>query len=181
MSTSSAPTKSPEQLLKEHGLFKQPVNVEALAEALGIAVKYEELEDDFSAFLMIKHGKPTAFVNGAHHLNRRRFSLAHEIGHFIKHYKKTNRDRLFLDRTLTLYTRKENSASENVDFQMEREANVFAAGLLMPDKLLKEYISRHDLNISDEFDVSRLAIAFGVSEQALQIRLNNLKLAKPNF
>ena len=150
MSTSNAPTKSAEQLLKEHGLFKQPVDVEALAAALGIAVNYKELEDDFSAFLMIKHGKPTAFVNGAHHPNRRRFSLAHEIGHFIKHYKKTNRDRLFLDRTLTLYTR-------------------------------KEYISRHDLDISDEFDVSRLAIAFGVSEQALQIRLYNLKLASPNF
>ena len=48
MSTSIAPTKSAEQLLKEHGLFKQPVDVEALAAALGIAVNYKEGAREFA-------------------------------------------------------------------------------------------------------------------------------------
>lgn len=173
--------KSPEALLREHGLFKQPVDVEALAGKLNIAVKYEPLQDGFSAFLLIKEGKATAFVNSDHHPNRRRFSLAHEIGHFRLHHKVDAKNDIFLDKSLHFYTRKDADISSNVNFKMEREANTFAAALLMPEELLTKYIAKHGLDISDEFDVSRMAVAFGVSEQALQIRLSVLKLAEHNF
>ncbi len=172
---------SAEMLLQEHALFTQPVNIEELAERLAIGVKYEPLDDGFSAFLLIKDGNATAFVNSEHHPNRRRFSLAHEIGHFVLHHKKGTRDHIFLDKNLSFYTRKDQPSSSNTNPAMEKEANVFAAQLLMPEKLLKKYITKHDLDITDEFDISRLAIAFGVSEQALQIRLNVLNLAVPNF
>lgn len=166
-------------LLKAHNLLKQAVDLDALAEALDISVKYQSLQDGFSAFLLIKDGKPTAFVNSDHHPNRRRFSLAHEIGHFVLHHRQAKQDHLFLDKSLTLYTRKDHHTSEN--YKMEREANEFAASLLMPQELIEKYVAKHELNIEDEFDVSRLALAFGVSEQALQIRLSHLGLAEPNF
>lgn len=134
-------------------------------------------EDGFSAFLLVKEGNATAFVNRDHHPNRQRFSLAHEIGHFILHHQPSKKlDDLFLDKSLALYTRKDHHSNE-----MERQANEFAASLLMPRELLEKYIAKNDLDMEDEFDVSRLAMAFGVSEQALQIRLNKLHLVFPNF
>lgn len=165
------------ELLKQTSLFKQMIDVDAVAEALKISVNSQPLEDGFSAFLLVKEGNATAFVNSDHHPNRQRFSLAHEIGHFILHHQPSKKlDDLFLDKSLALYTRKDHHS--NV---MEREANEFAASLLMPKDLIEKYIAKNDLNIEDEFDVSRLAMAFGVSEQALQIRLNKLHLAEPNF
>lgn len=165
------------ELLKQNGLFKQAVDVEALAEALKIAVQSQPLEDGFSAFLLVKEGNATAFVNSDHHPNRRRFSLAHEIGHFVLHHQPTKKlDDLFLDKSVALYTRKDHHSND-----MEKEANEFAASLLMPRELLDKYVNKNDLDIEDEFDVSRLALAFGVSEQALQIRLNRLHMAVPNF
>lgn len=164
------------ELLKQNNLFRQPIDVDAVAAAQQISVSCQALDNGFSAFLLIKDGKATAFVNGDHHPNRRRFSLAHEIGHFILHHKSNKSDHLFLDKSLSLYTRKDHHSDKK-----EREANEFAASLLMPKELLEKYIAKNELNIEDEFDISRLALAFGVSEQALQIRLNNLGLAQPNF
>jgi Zn-dependent peptidase ImmA (M78 family) len=170
-----------EQLLQEHNLFTQPVNVDELAEKMGINVNYQPLDDGFSAFLLIKDGNATAFVNDEHHPNRQRFSLAHEIGHYVLHHKVGTKNDIFLDKNLSFYTRKDQTSSDQVNQRIEREANAFAAALLMPEKLIKKYIAKHDLDVTDEFDISRIAIAFGVSEQALQIRLNVLKLAEPNF
>lgn len=180
MSTARTASKSKE-LLRAHGLYRDPVNVVALADQMGIAVHYEPLDNNYSAFLVIKNGKASAFINAEHHPNRQRFSLAHEIGHYVLHHSKSNPDHLFLDKSLMLYTRKDASPSETVDYEMEREANRFAAELLMPEELLRKHIAKHDLDITDEFDIYRLALAFEVSEQALQIRLGRLKLATPNF
>jgi Zn-dependent peptidase ImmA (M78 family) len=178
---SQVKTPTAEQLLQKHDLFSQPVNIEELAARMEIAVKYQPLDDGFSAFLLIKDGSATAFVNAEHHPNRQRFSLAHEIGHFVLHHKKGTKDDIFLDKSMSFYTRKNQSSPADVNQVMEKEANVFAASLLMPEKLIEKYIAKHELDITDEFDISRLAIAFAVSEQALQIRLNVLKLAEPNF
>lgn len=170
-----------ESILREHSLFSAPVDVDGLAAKLGIHVIYEPLDDGYSAFLLVKNGIPSAFVNSEHHPNRRRFSLAHEIGHFVLHHQVGVKDRIFLDRNLSLYTRKDINSPRSSNLEMEKEANIFAAELLMPQSLIKMHIARHELDITDEFDVSRLAVAFGVSEQALQIRLSVLHLAVPNF
>lgn len=164
-------------LLQQHGLYETPVKIDALAKKLGISIQYEPLEDNFSAFLLIKHGKARIFVNSHHHPNRQRFSVSHEIGHFVLHHHGSKKaDGLFLDKTFHLYTRR-HGRSDSINYEWEREANRFAAELLMPEKLVKDYVIKHELDITDEFDIYRLAVAFGVSEQALLIRLTQLKLA----
>lgn len=50
----------------------------------------------------------------------------------------------------------------------------------MPEALLRAYIDGHQLDLSDEFDVSLLANAFCVSEQAMFIQLNTISLIKFN-
>jgi len=62
--------------------------------------------------------------NDPHPLVRQRFSIAHEIGHFILHQKQ---GQLFIDKTYKVFLRDQLSSSgENIQ---EIQANQFAAAL----------------------------------------------------
>lgn len=173
-------------LLQQHKLLALPINVREVAKVLEIRVLYEDLEEDISGFLVIKKGNATIVVNSRHHPNRQRFTIAHECGHFVLHAKKATReDRLFVDRKYPLYRQPNAPAvfarSESFagDYEEERQANRFAASLLMPEPMVRGYLAQNKIDLSDETDSSRLAFAFGVSEQAMSIRLMNLGLAVP--
>ena len=175
------------QLLRKHKLFKPPVPVDELAGALGISIHYEVLGSDVSALLVIKSGKSHIAVNSAHHVNRQRFSIAHEIGHFHLHHGADDAsDRLFVDTKfafyqpsqrvdgLTVYARSESSSNP----EEERQANEFAAALLMPKELIVKYVQENQLDLTDEFALAQLAQAFRVSEQAMTIRAQYLGLMR---
>jgi Zn-dependent peptidase ImmA (M78 family) len=60
----------------------------------------------------------------------------------------------------------------------EVEANAFGAALLMPARLVREEIKKHDLDLDDEDDLSALARKFNVSTSAISYRLVNLGLLR---
>jgi len=96
-------------------------------------------------------------VNGAHHENRRRFTLAHEIAHFMMH-----RDQIgdgIEDGALY--------RSEGTSDHMERQANFQAAIMLMPAPLVRDAFAKHSRS------PHILARDFKVSESAMRIRLKN--------
>src|SRR5262245_15069737 len=66
-----------------------------------------------------------AFVSAADPVPRRRFTAAHELGHFLLHRETMGRFRADTDATLR-------EADDEVADVMEREANRFAVELLMP-------------------------------------------------
>lgn len=174
-----------EGLLVRHGLLMRPIPIEKLAEQIGTAIHAEVLEDEVSGMLVTKGTDAHIIVNATHHANRQRFTLAHEIGHFILHHSAANKDQLFVDRKYSIYERvgaptaKHYQGSESTTtVKQEREANAFAAGLLMPKILLEKYIEEKKLDLTDESDISVLAVAFGVSEQAMSIRVRQLGLCK---
>ena len=162
-----------EGLLRQHGLLESPINVEKLAEKLEARVLYDELEDDVSGFLLREHGAATIAVNKQHHENRRRFTLAHECGHLFLHASKG--DRLWIDKALFF----RDGSSSTGDQLAEVEANQFAAGLLMPEVLIREALGSN--KSIDEMDVMRLALRFGVSERAMTVRLISLGLVESVF
>lgn len=92
--------------------------------------------------------------------SRRRFTIAHEIGHFVLHQKK-NIDRAVTSKDVTIWSQ----ATE------EAEANYFAAELLMPDFLFrnlcvgKPTIARLK-ELSTQFGTSLLATALQYWEHA---------------
>jgi Zn-dependent peptidase ImmA (M78 family) len=91
------------------------------------------------------------FVNGKHHVNRRRFTIAHEIGHFVLH-----KDRIGDGITDDALFR---SGQSN---QIETEANQFAARILMPnDLLLPKWASPLSTiqSLAEEFEVSPVAMS----------------------
>lgn len=151
------------ETLKRLDLYRAPVNVEAVAKGLGAKVVVEEMEGDVSGFLLLENNVATIAVNKRHHPNRQRFTIAHECGHLVLH--KDQGDRLWLDKAY-FYRDSNSSTGERL---AEIQANLFAASLLMPEELVRSSLGG-TRSISDT-DVFKLALRFGVSEQAMTLRL----------
>jgi Zn-dependent peptidase ImmA (M78 family) len=164
-------------LLTRSRISKLPVDLDAVLRFLDTRLLREEFNDDMSGLLLIKGGKRAIAVNAKHHRNRQRFTIAHEIGHFVLHHKdfEDPKNDLHWDKKWA-YFRSTDSPGPKPE---EVEANQFAAELLMPENLLRDAIRNEQIDLSSDIDTARLAELLQVSEQALTIRLMVLKMAKP--
>jgi len=112
-----------------------------------------------SGFLLKTNEEHMVVINKNQNLRRKRFTLAHEIGHYLLGH--------LSDVEFGLTCRNSKSA-EGIDIE-EIEANTFAAELLVPEELIREW---HKANKSPRF----LAEIFNVSESVINYRLKNLEL-----
>ena len=137
-----------------------PIQVVPIANKMGINVYavYDWKQQSISGMIR-KHKKDggdsgyAIYVNADHSTNRRRFTIAHELGHYVLH-KNLIGDGLLDD---ALYR----SGLSNL---IESEANRFAADILMPKAMVRAAIAKED-------SIERLAEQFEVSPQAMAIRL----------
>jgi Zn-dependent peptidase ImmA (M78 family) len=162
-----------ERLLDQHGIVGPPVPVEKIAGALGLELRRAPAEDDLSGFLYRDRHKKTAAVgvNSTHHANRQRFTIGHELGHYLLH----DLEGIHVDRRFEVKLRN-GKLGEATDDQ-EKEANLFAAELLMPERILKADLAMiEQLDLEDEASLGRLAGKYEVSVQALNFRVANLGL-----
>jgi Zn-dependent peptidase ImmA (M78 family) len=130
-------------LLAELGIEKPPVGVVGIAAALGTRVSYVPLG---AVSGELREGR--ILINRDHHRLRRRFTIAHEIGHLRLHAERGGRDS-----------------------EAERQADVFAATLLIPPPMLREAAaSGADLaGLCRFFEVSRPAIGIALEEANLRL------------
>jgi len=130
-----------------------PVPVERIAEdMLGLAVSER---DDLAVSGMLLPAEREIYVNAEDVPARRRFTLAHEVGHWVC--------QCLEGKGAPVMCRAED-VSEGADRTLEREANVFAAELLMPEPAVRaEFALGGDA-----------AERFGVSSEAMGWRLFNL-------
>ena len=150
------------------------VDVYKLAESLGIRVIEEDLPDKVSGVLDCRHqNNPIVLLNSGHFHKRKRFTLAHEIGHFVLH-KITG---VHMDSKIFL--RQEAPTSQ--DIKIEREANQFAAELLMPEDEIRRAWEELPEDWFDKKPLDTISGKLGVSEAALLIRLKQLKGFIPNW
>jgi Zn-dependent peptidase ImmA (M78 family) len=155
-----------QNILEMVGITKPPVDVERIAQVLGFkVVDYDFGNSDVSGMLVIEDDVRAIGVNRQHHANRRRFTIAHELGHFLAGHDDFEQTDFLEQRTFYV---DDSFVSHNPN---EQEANEFAAELLMPEKMLKRDVAR---GIRDP---KQLAARYEVSEQALWIQLIDLKLA----
>src|SRR5258706_5392465 len=73
------------KLLASMGIDEIPVPVEKIAKSLSARVRFSPLDEELSGFIFIKDGVPIIGVNSLHHINRQRFTIAHEIAHLQLH------------------------------------------------------------------------------------------------
>jgi len=166
--TKSSIEKQTEVLLKQHKLFNVPVDVLSLAQNLGIIVEPKDLDDNISGFLVKKEGKAVIGVNQNHHEVRQRFTIAHEEGHYILHSETP----LFVDDYKGSILYRSNSKSQN--YLKERQANMFAAALLMPKYLVSQELKKIPYQLDYEKKLSIISSIFKVSQQAMDFRLKAL-------
>lgn len=147
-----------------------PVDVEGLSLALQLKVERQNLSDEICGLIKKRGDSYVIIVNHNHALVHQRFTIAHEIGHFICHRDKIG-DGL-VDDVLYRQTTYNGIINNDINAKDEQQANNFAANLLMPATLIE--------NIKKEigsYDPIILAERLKVSPQAIKIRLNNLELA----
>jgi Zn-dependent peptidase ImmA (M78 family) len=87
-----------ERLLKTYGA-ELPIDVISIVQAQGIRIRHSEMEDSVSGLLVIKGDVVTLGVNKTHHPNRQRFTIAHELGHFLLHGQDS---KIFVERSKKL-------------------------------------------------------------------------------
>lgn len=141
--------------------LKLPVNLNAVLDYCSLVLKEGDFSDKDIAAALDRSSK-TIFVSAADKIERKSFSIAHEIGHFKLH-KDIETDLFYRSQAAHLLGPEEN--------QIETAANWFAASLLMPEKLVKEFWTIVK-------DVEKMSKIFGVSQSAMRYRLKYLKLTK---
>jgi len=164
-----------EYLLEKQRIKNGAVDVKKIAKSLGAEIKFEPAEDNLSGFLLRDASTKRAIigVNSKHSEKRQRFTIAHEIGHLLLH----KGEHLHIDRMENGYSvNLRNSESSDGTNEEEKEANLFAAELLMPKIFLDAELAKHkNLDLFDDDEVlQNLAEKYEVSQQALTYRLNYL-------
>jgi Zn-dependent peptidase ImmA (M78 family) len=162
-------------LLQQAGVRGAPVPVDTIAKILGATITIDKSDDDaLSGFLLrdIKHRRVVIGVNSSHHPHRRRFTIAHEIGHLVLH----KGDGVHVDSVGAMFRIDHRNADSAKGTSLaEREANLFAAELLMPAAFVER--AARDVALLDEDAIAKMAKQFEVSSQALAFRLAYLGFA----
>jgi Zn-dependent peptidase ImmA (M78 family) len=140
-----------------------PIDVSKVAEYFGFTILPYGLPDSTAGVMFIEDDLKVIGVNYHQPKVRQRFSVAHELGHYLLGHKEFDVGGTHVDEATPSYL--------DPELRQEREANEFAAELLMPAELLKRDVEKYGL------DAARLARIYEVSEQALWIQLLDLKLA----
>ena len=135
-----------------------PVPVEAIAEDL-LGLYVEEAEELECSGLLVP-AERRVVLRADEPPARRRFTLAHEVGHWVCQVREGHE--------APVYCRAADIAP-TADRALEREANVFAAELLMPEPAVRAEFTR-------AASAGELAGWFGVSEEAMSWRLYNVGL-----
>lgn len=149
------------RVISDHQITRPPVDVVAIASSEGLQVKLIETWPTKVSGLLLCDSRLIG-INANHVSTRRRFSLAHELGHwFMRH------DLQWHDRDVTI----DNPPLPLDDTKdpIEKEANEFAAELLAPLAMLK--VSFGTVN-----DPDRLADLYDMSPPAMWIHLMKHRL-----
>lgn len=144
-----------------------PVDVKAIISEIGLTYVEREMPDGESGFIEYDGWQCTIAVNANEGPQRKRFTAAHELGHFLYH-RDLLREHRHLDRLFDEAAGR--NLAEPLEYAHEMQANSFAARLLMPKTTLENEIR------SGNNTIAGLARKFDVSRAAVEFRIKNLNL-----
>lgn len=137
-----------------------PIPVYEIAESNGVNVVFENFgrhSERVSGFCDFEAKR--IYVNQDDSTQRQAFTIAHELGHWVLHRS------IFLEDP-EKYPVLPMFADPNRDDPLEKEANKFAACLLVPERLLGPVIGA---------SAPALAKAFGVAQSMMEFRIKNVR------
>lgn len=129
-----------------------PINLYKVCEYLNIKIKYKPLKEADGYFILKNGLKIIALKDTLQNSVKERFTIAHELGHYLLPGHDC--------KTLCKFKNTDYIAKSKYNTK-EKEANAFAAQLLMPDIFIKETLEKvmpneieKILEISDKYNVS---------------------------
>ncbi len=155
------------------GYYKHAsLDLDAICQAYNIRLLEGTFEDENQSGALVKNEDGwSIIVNEAHSRNRKRFTIAHELGHFFAVQYESIQAETYLEeqggiiRDYALMKRMEEV--EDGKYQVERQANMIAAEILMPDQLVQQLYEKG-------MSVVEMAEQFGVSEIAMAYKLKGM-------
>jgi len=153
------PIRAAHQALSKAAVTKAPVEIESVAQAAGVRVLPWKFDNALSGLVVELEDGAVIGVNSRHPPVRQRFTVAHELGHFFLRHS----DRFHID----LQAAPGDGEPPGYHPRHEREANDFAANVLMPAALVRAEFARNR-------SIDYLSSAFCVSDMAMRYRLVNL-------
>jgi Zn-dependent peptidase ImmA (M78 family) len=161
-------TKAARELRTQAG-GESSVSVESLCKTLGITLHTKVMPPELDGFAFKSSIGCEHIVLNVHpnkRLGRVTFTSGHELAHLLIAREITFTEEYFFDTAVTVKT------------PLERACNLFAAELLMPADLIVGWF--HDLRYNQKYRVQLIAERCGVTEIAVRVRLDQLKLIKHN-
>ena len=162
-----------EKTLRDTEGYRVPVPIHLVAERLNLTLEAAALGDKVSGMLVVDGDQGAIGYNSAHARVRQRFTIAHELAHYLLHARRSGKAQLFIDKQVTYRRDDQSSAGVNRE---EIEANQLGAALLMPRGLVQKEIRARDLDLDDSEAIDLLAKRFQVSTTAMSNRLQNLRM-----
>lgn len=158
--------QQPNDILKRLGMYEpEDIDLDLIAFDLGAEVKREPLSD-CEGHILGTSTKAIITINEASRLERQRFSLGHELGHWVN-----DRGKNLTYRCTTDDMRQRSMRQEDFRQNKEVRANQFSAEILMPDFIFNRYTRNLDITTTT---VKYLANTFNVSLTSVAIRLVEL-------
>lgn len=157
-----------EKIINDLKSKRYPIPIVNIMKELNFIVGKQRLEDDLSGYIVIndeiekKFGKKKMIcVNSNDSWGHQRFTIAHELAHYLFDYNMQEPEFYNTYRTT------------DVNNDIEIRANTFAANLLMPEKEFKKQYDKY----YDDIDLySKLEEYFQVSRRAIDRRIIELGL-----
>lgn len=165
------------QLLKEAAIVSAPVPIIKIAEMCGSNVLSYDLGEEVSGLLVVENNKGTIGYNSMNSKVRQRFTIAHELGHLILHVNAQNNSKeIFVDKDFIVKFRSEKQYTPK-EARQEREANAFAAAILMPKEFIMSEVRSPKYNgLNETRLIESLAKLFEVSVPAMTYRFADLNI-----
>lgn len=155
------------EVWKQNFILSVPFDLEEIARNYGLEVVEVDFGEKFSNIAGYLKEK-TIFVNGLDGENRKKFTIAHELGHFLLHQKELEEHPSQYAVLFRITIGKMNNDP------VEKEANCFAANLLVPEEMLRE-------KLTQKIGIPQLAEIFGVSQDVIGYRIQILHSNHSNF
>lgn len=156
------------QLRIQFGSVPTFVPLEGIARSVGISEIVDHHTESFEGTLLIKGSNGAIVLRKGMKTGRRRFTLGHELGHFLNPWHRTSSQR-FECKRMDMHQKRDRSIdwdSKPAVLRMEIEANEFSNALLLPGpeyKVERQKLGR-DPSIKSVHNLARL---FGVSLEVM--------------
>lgn len=142
----STPDALAAEIIRQNPGMSVPVPLEDIASAAGILEIKPLSSEGFEGMLISNPEKSqgVVFVNQNRPRQRQRFTIGHELGHFLLPWHRNMQDGSVKFECTTEDMRAYGSTKSNTRMDWEVQANEFSSEILMPRMLFKKHMKRKD-------------------------------------